>query len=75
MILKKMLFVLIGHLLPSEDEDYKSDPESYYYLYGETILPSEWDITEENACMRKNVHIKHKIDNYEITPTIENYPQ
>ena len=31
--------MIANMILPSEKEEYRSDPESYYYLYGEEGMP------------------------------------
>jgi len=72
MILKKILWSRLDHILPSEDEDYIIDPESYYYLYGETVLPSEWKKMEKKARMEKNVYVKQQINDFEIPSIVEN---
>ena len=39
MVLRKILVRILDWTLPTPEEEYRMDPESYYYLYGEEDIP------------------------------------
>jgi hypothetical protein len=67
-LLRPFLRLIAQNVLESEKDEYRSDPESYYYLYGEEGIP--WYNSEKKIQKTK---IDTLLDNSITQSTIYEY--